>query len=901
MEVYTYEYAEQLRRENLELKKKGKRIWNIIPQAGFQEKVLTSQADIAIVGGSRGSGKVLPNDADIVTPFGYRKNGDLKIGSILIDPCTGGFERVIQIFEHPNHDFYEITFDDGSTIECGLEHLWKVRETGHTHKTRKINGTGIEADWRIWDFSMIKKWLDEQSEGKYYSRGAKKYLVIPLTEPVKFTRATNDMKNRAPFDPYIIGALIGDGCMTSCKDAITLTSIDQEIVEQFIKAGFDMSHFSKDKRSRAVDYRLRRDQIEPYLNRLGLMGCRSEEKFIPSCYKWGTVSDRWAIVQGLMDTDGYAQINSNSCTFNTSSEKLANDMRFVLESLGANVAITRKKKGYKNNGKYIPCLDTYELYIKIKDPRLLFRLQRKKERCRPFNGGVSEVCRRIVSYRYVGKKDGRCITVDSPNALYMAKDFVVTHNTAVSLIGALYYAYNPDINMYGFRRYEADVKRGIWRSCKPLFRGMATFADTAYEAKFFGGTGAVMKMEHLADPTKIKDRFRGAEMPYIVIEELAEFTKDNMNVIFDLIGSNRSTAGVESRFICTCNPVGKSNKLRLFLDWWIDPDTDEAIPERSGAIRYFCRYGEDVMEIAWGNTPEEVYANQNAHAKIASISDDPDRNYKDYITSLTFIDGAYAENQILHVSDPKYMNRISSGGSKSTINDIRGVWRDVDDASCLVSIAQMQDFFNNTPNPSGVKCAGGDIALSGDLLVLWASDGYHICDCEARTGMKSDDVIDFILEFLARNDVPLENFVYDTNGIGNWLRESERLAKCVPFDNRAPAIDKLSYKTLKSEFAGFLIDGIINKKFSIDDQLLQMKIAKKGEIFTLYDQLMKERLVLRWAKEDNPKEIIKKVDMKGIIGHSPDFIEALMYLSYAIYCSVNANKKIKTRGLCYMI
>lgn len=473
--------------------------------------------------------------------------------------------------------------------------------------------------------------------------------------------------------------------------------------------------------------------------------------------------------------------------------------------------------------------------------------------------------------------------------------------TSVSLIGALYYAYNPDVSMYGFRRYEADVKRGIWRSCKPLFRGMATFADTAYEAKFFGGTGAVMKMEHLADPTKIKDRFRGAEMPYIVIEELAEFTKDNMNVIFDLIGSNRSTTGVESRFICTCNPVGKSNKLRLFLDWWIDPDTDEAIPERSGAIRYFCRYGEDVMEIAWGNTPEEVYANQNAHAKIASISDDPDRNYKDYITSLTFIDGAYAENQILHVSDPKYMNRISSGGSKSTINDIRGVWRDVDDASCLVSIAQMQDFFNNTPNPGGFKCAGGDIALSGDLLVLWASDGYHICDCEARTGMKSEDVIDFILEFLARNDVPLENFVYDTNGIGNWLRESERLAKCVPFDNRAPAIDKLSYKTLKSEFAGFLVDGIINKKFSIDDQLLQMKIAKKGEIFTLYDQLMKERLVLRWAKEDNPKEIIKKVDMKGIIGHSPDFIEALMYLSYAIYCSVNANKKIKTRGLCYMI
>ena len=110
--------------------------------------------------------------------------------------------------------------------------------------------------------------------------------------------------------------------------------------------------------------------------------------------------------------------------------------------------------------------------------------------------------------------------------------------TAVGLIGAFYYADNPDVSLYGFRRYENDVKRGIWKSCKPLFRGFANFADTSFEAKFFNGTGATMKMEHLADLSKVKDRFRGAEMPYIVIEELAEFTKESMSVIFDLIGSN---------------------------------------------------------------------------------------------------------------------------------------------------------------------------------------------------------------------------------------------------------------------------------------------------------------------------------------------------------------------------
>ena len=462
--------------------------------------------------------------------------------------------------------------------------------------------------------------------------------------------------------------------------------------------------------------------------------------------------------------------------------------------------------------------------------------------------------------------------------------------TAVALIGALYYADNPDVNMYGFRRLEADVKRGIYKSCKPLFRGFASFTDTSFEAKFYGGNGATMKMEHLADLKQVKDRFRGAEMPYIVIEELAEFTKDSLSVVFDLIGSNRSTAGVRPRFICTCNPVGKSNKLRWFLDWWIDPDTDEAIPARSGKLRYFCRYGEDVMEIAWGDTPEEVYANPSAHAKIASMSLDPDRDYKDFITSLTFIDGDYGENAILHVSDPKYMNRISAGGSKSTINDIRGIWRDVDDTASLLSIADMRDFFARPPQAGGAKCAGGDIALKNDLLVLWAADGYHITDIETKRGLKTEDVIPFILAFLKKNDVPVGNFCFDVNGIGNWLHESDALAKAMPFDNKAPAKDKLQYTTRKSECAGILIDWIQNGRLSIDDALLTHKYTRSRQVYTVEEGLLQERVIMKWRVEENPKDLMRKKDMKVLLGYSPDLMEALIYLVHAI-------DSLKTRSM----
>lgn len=449
--------------------------------------------------------------------------------------------------------------------------------------------------------------------------------------------------------------------------------------------------------------------------------------------------------------------------------------------------------------------------------------------------------------------------------------------TAVALIGALEYADNPDVNLYGFRRYEADVKRGIWKSCKPLFRGFANFADTSFEAKFFNGTGATMKMEHLADLSKIKDRFRGAEMPYIAIEELAEFTKESMSVIFDLMGSNRSTAGVRPRFICTCNPVGRSNKLRWFLDWWIDPVTDEAIPARSGKIRYFCRYGEDVMEIAWGDTPEEVYENPNARRKIESLTDHPNEEYTNFITSVTFIDGDYSENKILHIADPKYMNRISSGGSKSVINDIRGVWRDVDDTGALVSMDDMNNFFDAPAQVTGLRCGGGDIALRDDWLVLWAMDGMHIIDLFAKRYVTSEDVIPIILEFLKKNEIPKENFAFDVNGIGNWLKQSEELKGCFGFDNKAPAKDKTSYNTRKSECAGMLVDALQNGKMSIDESILRRTYTEKRIPFTIREKLVEERLALKWKDEENPKALIKKSDMKFIIGHSPDFIEALMY------------------------
>lgn len=881
--VYSNELAKKIRGENLKLKAQGKRVWNLIPQEGFQERVCLADADLVICGGRKGGGKILTNDSDIITPFGMRKNGDLKVGDIISDPCTGGMERVIEIYEHPAHDFYRIFFDDGSWVDCGLEHLWKVRQTGHTHRRRRLYGLGVEDDYRIWTFGMIKKWLDEQEEGKHCMSGAKcrskKYLVIPLCEPVKFTRVGKDME-KTDIDPYVIGAIIGDGCLTETATRFCdakFTSADDDIIRELKRAGIVVSTLTRRKGSKATDYELRSDKLREQLSISKLYGCKSADKFIPACYKFATIDERLAIIQGLMDTDGYIDKRGHCC-YTSVSRRLAEDVQFVIRSLGGWASISvDTNTGYKDShGNFVKCQDAYTVSIKMKDTSILFRLPRKKARCRRFNGGLSEVAKRIVGYEHIGTKDGRCITVDSPDSLYMTNDFIVTHNTWVSLFKALYYIYNPDVAMYAFRRLEDDVKRGPWKASKPIFRGFGIPKEASYEWSFLDGQGATLKMEHLQDLSKVSDRFRGAELAYLDLEELPEFTRDNIGVIQDFLAVNRNTAGVRSQMVCTCNPVGKSNKLRTLLDWYIDPETDTVIPERDGKKRYLFFYGKDITEIAWGNSWQEVYSHPAAKQKIDLLLKGRDgMGPEDMILTMQFIEGDYSDNRILQLTDKRYISRLASSGGESVANDLQGVWRDIDSGSGLITREDMEAFFDNTERRDGTMRATADVALTGDFMVLFAFDGRHVCDLEAWRGAPTDEIPAFIDKFLSKNGVRRENFSYDSNGLGLWLKDSFK--QSFQFNNKSAASDTRLWNNLKSESAEKFVKALKGREFSISEELLRRTYTdSRGRTFSVADRLMEERMAVKRKDADEARfEIIAKKQMKLEIGHSPDFIEAL--------------------------
>lgn len=463
----------------------------------------------------------------------------------------------------------------------------------------------------------------------------------------------------------------------------------------------------------------------------------------------------------------------------------------------------------------------------------------------------------------------------------------------VALYKALYYIFNPDVSMYAFRKYEDDVKRGPWKASQQVYRGFGTAKPSFFEWSFLDGQGATMKMEHLMDLGKVTDRFRGAEMAYIDLEELPEHTRDNVDIIFDFLSVNRNTVGAKSQLVATCNPVGWSNKLRKLLEWYIDPETDTIIPERDGKTRYLFNYGSDINAIAWGNSWEEVYNHPKAKEKIdLLLMGNNELTPKDMILTLQFIEGDYSDNKILQSTDKRYVSRLAAKGGGSVVNDMRGIWRDIDSGTSLLSIEDMERFFNNAERKDGVMRASADVALTGDFFVIWAFNGHHVCDLEAWIGAPTDEIVPFIRKFLKKNGVREDNFTYDANGLGLWLKDSFK--QSLGFNNKSQASDPRLWNNLKSECAEKFVKAMRNGEFSIDESLLNRRFTdKKGNTFMVRDRLMDERAALKRKDSNEGRfEIIAKPQMKLEIGHSPDFIEAL-FMVMALFAK---NKQIIRKG-----
>lgn len=436
----------------------------------------TDIPEIILGGGSAGGGKGALLDSEICTPFGFRKLRDLKVGSIISNPITGGMQKIIYLHPIAQYPFYRVKFIDGTYFDCTEEHLWVCHESRKKLKRAKFNNISTD---KVWVTKDMYNWYKRKESGMYKGQ----HLIIPLSKPIQFTTGCHKPK----IAPYVLGALIGDGCITDCLikvNAVGFTTIDDEIVQRFEQCGYDMSHYHRAiKNPNIKEFYIYDNKLINELKRLELAGNNSLTHYIPKDYKLASINDRIELMQGLIDTDGYVDSRGH-IIYTTISKKLANDVAFVVRSLGGVATITEHKSGYKrpDTGEYVQCNNHFDVQIRTKMNPDLCGLSRKKERATYlFNGGNSELGKRIVDIEYLGMKEGRCITVDDPSGLYCVNDFTVTHNSYLGCCWLVYSCMRFDnIRMIVARKVRKTLLETTWRTLKDVLNQWGLKEDVNY-------------------------------------------------------------------------------------------------------------------------------------------------------------------------------------------------------------------------------------------------------------------------------------------------------------------------------------------------------------------------------------------------------------------------------------
>ncbi|MEJ7618717.1 MAG: PhoH family protein [Pyrinomonadaceae bacterium] len=244
-------------------------------------------------------------------------------------------------------------------------------------------------------------------------------------------------------DPYSLGLLLGDGCLTG-KTSPAFATCDVGLVSSLEYALADMN--LSVRRKSAVDYTITnraagrgglivRNPLTQALRELKLSGTYSATKFVPESYLYNNAKVRLAVLQGLLDTDG-GPVGQKDRTchiqYATTSERLKDDVVFLVRSLGG-VAYWRvrkaegRKPGFANGRAVSYRNDAFVIDIRLPEALEPFRLKRKADLYRQH--GCGRPVRFIKHIERVGVQETQCISVAAHDSLYVTDDFILTHNT----------------------------------------------------------------------------------------------------------------------------------------------------------------------------------------------------------------------------------------------------------------------------------------------------------------------------------------------------------------------------------------------------------------------------------------------------------------------------------------
>lgn len=331
------------------------------------------------------------------------KWGDLKVGDHVFG--SDGKPTKVTGVNHYRREHYKVSFDDGSSTIVSGDHDWNVR--GRKHRRRGLVG---------WD-TMSTQSIIQAGVLRPNGKAIAKQWEIPTCQPVEFAH-----NHDQPCHPFFMGVWLGDGCRV--QGQAKYHKPYKELFEEMVKVtGYSMIYNEGNVRVICGQVDTLHDIFDKF----------SHERYIPDEYKYASVEQRVWLFKGLMNSDGECN-HSGSIGYSSTSLRLAEDVIWLARSLGFKAMLqpTLKKGWYPHpeTGERVYCKDCYRVTINANfNPFILkHRAEKWKQSEARYN------TRWIASIEPVGMMDGMCIEVEAEDHLYLANDFIVTHNSFLSAI-----------------------------------------------------------------------------------------------------------------------------------------------------------------------------------------------------------------------------------------------------------------------------------------------------------------------------------------------------------------------------------------------------------------------------------------------------------------------------------
>lgn len=525
---------------------------------------LTSRRHEAVVFiGPARTGKALDVDTPIPTPDGFTRMGDLVVGDEVFGP--DGQTTTVVAAHPPQYErpCYEVEFSDGSKIVADAEHLWEVER--FYWKTPTWRDCVLTTEQLIAD--GVTYALKDDGRARFRFR-------VRQTRPIELP------ENNLLIDPYILGVWLGNGRKDDGR--IIQHADDTEHYELFLQlCGFDKVTTSADGVS---CQQIRVTGLLPKLKTLGVWN----NKHIPNEYLRASKQQRLELLQGLMDTDGYAGGERAVCEFSTTIDRLKDGFLELARTLGLKPVARHADTSWTHAGER-RYGKAWRIHFSVGNDVVPFLLKRKRVAFRKTE--VDTDFRQIVAIRSVPSRPVRCIGVDNERHLFLAGEgFVPTHNTASLLQGWMTHNVVNDPGDMLFLQMskgkarefsKTDIDRAIRNS--PKVRAM--LSPRAVDSNTFDIMFRHGMWLRVAWPTV--DNVSGSTYRYVAVTDIDRIDNadnvDGEGPLFDLAKKRTTT------FLSRGKTLVESSPGRPFEDPKWSPATPHEGPPCKGIVALYNR------------------------------------------------------------------------------------------------------------------------------------------------------------------------------------------------------------------------------------------------------------------------------------------------------------------------